>query len=106
MQTMRFSRKGFKGVKDMNEQDYEKLNDFAASFEQFTGMIELAASMVEELACGNITDDEKKTMVHIDRMWALMDGLVQLAHLKDVELEELVHSVPIIKNTNEQSQKE
>lgn len=90
----------------MNRQDYEKLNDLAVSFEYFTSMIELAEHMTAELVCGNVTDDEEKARVHMDRLWSLLNGLVELSHIRDREFETLLKSVPIIEDAPEQSVKD
>ncbi len=90
----------------MNRQDYEKLNNLAVSFEYFTSMIELAEHMTGEFICGNVTDDEEKARVHIDRLWSLLNGLVELSHIRDREFETLLKSVPIIEDAPEQSAKD
>lgn len=90
----------------MNRQDYDKLNDFAVSFEYLTSLIELAEHMVGEYVCGDVTDDEEKARVHIDRLWSLLNGMVELSHLREQEFEALLKSVPITKDAPEQSTKE
>lgn len=82
----------------MNERDYEKLNDLVVSFDQFIGMVELAENMAADLACGNVTDDEERARVHINRLWALTDGLVQISHIKAEELNKLLELVPIVED--------
>ena len=82
----------------MNRQDYEKLNDLAVSFEYLTSMIELAEQMTAELVCGNVTDDEEKASIHIDRLWSLLNGIVELSHLREQDIELLLKSVPIIED--------
>lgn len=90
----------------MNRQDYDKLNDLAVSFGYLTSMVELAEQMTAELVCGNVTDDEEKARVHIDRLWSLINGLVEISHLREQEIETLLKSVPIIENAPEQSTKD
>lgn len=90
----------------MNRQDYDKLNDLAVSFEYLMSMIELAEHMTGEFICGNVTDDEEKAAVHMDRLWSLLNGLVELSHIRDREFETLLKSVPIIENAPEQSVKD
>lgn len=82
----------------MNERDYEKLNDLVVSFDQFIGMVELAENMAADLACGNVTDDEERARLHINRLWALTDGLVQISHIKAEELNKLLELVPIVED--------
>lgn len=95
-----------KGVKSMNRQDYDKLSDLTVSFEYLTSLIELAEHMVAELVCGNVTDDEEKARVHIDRLWSLLNGIVELSHLREKEIETLLKLVPIIEDAPEQSTKD
>ena len=83
----------------MNEQNYEELNDIAVSFEHLTTTIELAENMVGELVCGSITDDEEKTKLHIGRLWSLMVNLVELAHLREKEIEILLKTIQIEKKS-------
>ncbi len=90
----------------MNRQDYEKLNDLAVSFGYLTSMVELAEQMATELACGNVTDDGEKTRVHINRLWSLMNGLVEISHMREQEVETLLKLVPIIEDAPEQSAKD
>lgn len=90
----------------MNRQDYEKLNDLAVSFEHFTSMIELAEHMTAELVCGNVTDDEEKARVHINRLWSLINGLVEISHLREQEIGTLLKLVSIIEDAPEQSAKD
>lgn len=87
-----------KGCKGMNRQDYDKLNDLAVSFGYLISLIELAEHMVGEYVCGNVTDDEEKAGIHIDRLWSLLNGMVELSHIRDREFETLLKSVPIIEN--------
>lgn len=90
----------------MNRQDYDKLNDLAISFGYLMFMIELAEHMTGEFICGNVTDDEEKAMVHMDRLWSLLNGLVELSHIRNREFETLLKSVPIIEDVPEQSAKD
>lgn len=82
----------------MNRQNYDKLNDLAVSFGYFTSLVELAEQMVGEYVCGNVADDEKKARVHIDRLWSLLNGMVELSHLREQEIETLLKLVPIIED--------
>lgn len=82
----------------MNRQNYDKLNDLAVSFGYLTSLVELAEQMVGEFVCGNVTDDEEKARVHIDRLWSLLNGMVELSHLREQEIETLLKSVPIIED--------
>lgn len=79
----------------MNRKNYDKLNDLAVSFEHLTSLIELAEHMVSEYVCGNVTDDEEKARVHIDRLWALLNGMVEFSHSREQEIETLLKLVPI-----------
>lgn len=87
----------------MSRQDYERLNDLAVDFEHLVKNIELAENMAGELVCGNITDDAEKERVHIERLWSLMVGLVEVSHLRGKDLEGLLKSVSINEDTPEQS---
>lgn len=82
----------------MNRQNYDKLNDLAISFDYLMSMIELAEHMVGEYVCGNVTDNEERATEHIDRLWALLNGMVELSHVRHREFEALLKSVPIIKD--------
>lgn len=82
----------------MNRQNYDKLNDLAISFDYLMPMIELAEHMVGEYVCGNVTDNEERATEHIDRLWALLNGMVELSHVRHREFEALLKSVPIIED--------
>ena len=43
---------------------------------------------------------------NIDRLWSLLNGLVELSHIRDREFETLLKSVPIIEDAPEQSAKD
>lgn len=90
----------------MNRQDYDKLNDLAVSLGYLTSLIELAEHMVGEYVCSNVTDDEEKARVHIDRLWSLLNGMVELSHSREHEIETLLKLVPIIEDAPEQSAKD
>ncbi|MEY8390409.1 hypothetical protein D3Z36_11880 [Lachnospiraceae bacterium] len=82
----------------MNRKDYEKLNNLSVSLGYLTSLIELAEHMAGEYVCGNVTDDEEKVRVHIDRLWSLLNGMVELSHLREQEIETLLKLVPIIED--------
>lgn len=82
----------------MNRKDYEKLDDLSVSLGYLTSLIELAEHMAGEYVCGNVTDDEEKARVHIDRLWSLLNGMVELSHLREQEIETLLKAVPIIED--------
>ncbi len=84
----------------MNEQNYEELNELSISMEHLVNQIELAEHMVGAIVCSNLTDDEEKTKVHIDRLWSLMTGIVELVHLREKELSELLTVIQIEKPLN------
>lgn len=79
----------------MNRKDYEKLNNLAISFDYLMSMIELAEYMTGELVCSDIMDDEERAKEHIDRLWSLLNGMVELSHLRHKEFEQILKSVPI-----------
>ena len=87
----------------MNKQDYDKLNDLAVSFGYLISLVELAEQMKAEYICGNVTDDEEKARVHINRLWSLLNGLIELSHSREQEIETLLRTVSIIENAPEQS---
>ncbi|MCX4274022.1 MAG: hypothetical protein OSJ71_17505 [Acetatifactor sp.] len=87
----------------MNKQDYDKLNDLAVSFGYLISLVELAEQMTAEYICGNVTDDEEKARVHINRLWSLLNGLIELSHSREQEIETLLRTVSIIENAPEQS---
>ena len=82
----------------MNRKDYEKLNNLSVFLGYLTSLIELAEHMAGEYVCGNVTDDEEKVRVHIDRLWSLLNGMVELSHLREQEIETLLKLVPIIED--------
>ena len=79
----------------MNKQNYEKLNNLAISFDYIMSMIELAEYMTGEFICGDVIDDQERAKEHIDRIWALLNGMVELSHLRHEEFEQILKSVPI-----------
>lgn len=87
----------------MNKQDYDKLNDLAVSFGYLISLVELAEQMTAEYICGNVTDYEEKARVHINRLWSLLNGLIELSHSREQEIETLLRTVSIIENAPEQS---
>lgn len=93
-------------MKLMNRQHYEKLNDLSISFDHLMLMIELAEHMTGEFICGNVTDNEEMATVHMDRLWSLLNGMVELSHARHREFEELLKFVPIIEDAPEQSAKD
>ena len=38
-------------------------------------------SMIANLSCGNVTDDEEKEREWIDRMWSLSAGIIEYTKL-------------------------
>lgn len=85
----------------MNRKDYEKLNNLAISFDYLMFMIELAEYMTGELVCSDIMDDEERAKEHIDRLWSLLNGMVELSHLRHEEFEQVLKLVPITENAPE-----
>ena len=79
----------------MNRMNYEKLNNLAISFDYLMSMIELAEYMTGKLVCSDIMDDEERAKKHMDRLWSLLNGMVELSHLRHEEFEQLLKSVPI-----------
>ena len=79
----------------MNRQDYEELNNLAICFDYLMSMIERAEYMTGELVCSDIIDDAERAKEHIDRLWSLLNGMVELSHLRHEEFEQLLKSVPI-----------
>lgn len=84
----------------MNEQNYEELNNLSISMEHLVNQIELVEHMIGAVMCSDLTDDEEKTKVHMERLWSLVVGVVELVHLREREVDSLLKAVQIEKPLN------
>ncbi len=84
----------------MNEQNYEALNELSISMEHLVNQMELIEHMTGAIMCSDLTDDEEKTKTHLERLWSLTIGVVELVHLREREVDKLLRSVKIDTTTN------
>ena len=87
----------------MNKQEYRKLENLGVSMEHLISMIEAAEHMLGEVICGDVGDDEVLTETYLNRLWGMMNGMVELAHNRDHDISELLHIVTVLKEAPEQS---
>jgi hypothetical protein len=79
----------------MNRKDFNRLNDISVSLGSLVSMVEIAEGMVEEYVCGDITDDKAKAGVHMDRLLALMGGIVEICRSREKDIDALLKSVSV-----------
>lgn len=77
----------------MNEQILEKMEELSVSMEHLTGQVKLVNYMIEQVTCSNLTDNEKNTSEHIDMLWSFSSGLVELARMREKEVDAVYNAL-------------
>lgn len=70
----------------MNKNFKERFEQYSVAIERLTFTIDLTAHLVSNVICGDKADD----VDYVNRTEALMDSLVELAHKRNDECEELL----------------
>ncbi|MCM1373597.1 MAG: hypothetical protein NC245_00730 [Muribaculum sp.] len=77
----------------MNGQILEKMEKLSVSMEHLTGQVKLVNYMIEQVTCGNLTDNEENTREHIDMLWSFSSGLVELAHMREKDVDAIYNAL-------------
>ncbi len=81
----------------MKKADYEELlNDLSVAMEHMLHTVELAEHMVSMLSGSSIMDDEEKMETHINQLWGLMAGLVEIAKARGKDVDALLRAIDSI----------